>query len=115
MRFAACPVFRALPGELKRTGEPRRRQSGCIGTPALSGNWKPFDIAGTAKTMTATLRLYRFAASVCLGRRRPRAGRERGVFLERVFARLQLHRGFTDADLDNAVGAALTGLIQSAA
>jgi hypothetical protein len=55
MRFAACPVFPALPGELKRTGEPRRRQSGCIGTPALSGNWKPFDIAGTAKTMTAML------------------------------------------------------------
>ena len=40
---------------------------------------------------------------------------KRGVFLERVFARLQLHRGFTDADLDHAVRAALTGLIQSAA
>jgi hypothetical protein len=40
---------------------------------------------------------------------------KRGVFLERVFARLQLHRGFTDADLDEAVCAALTGLIQSAA
>jgi len=38
-----------------------------------------------------------------------------GVFLERVVARLQLHRGFTDADLDDAVRAALTGLIQSAA
>ena len=38
---------------------------------------------------------------------------KRGVFLERVFARL--HRGFTDADLDDAVRAALTGLIQSAA
>jgi hypothetical protein len=40
---------------------------------------------------------------------------KRGVFLERVVARLQLHRGFTDADLDDAVRAALTGLIQSAA
>ena len=28
---------------------------------------------------------------------------KRGVFLERVFARLQLTRGFTDADLDDAV------------
>ena len=40
---------------------------------------------------------------------------KRGVFLERVVARLQLQRGFTDADLDDAVRAALTGLIQSAA
>ena len=40
---------------------------------------------------------------------------KRGVFLDRVFARLQLHRDFTDADLDDAVRAALTGLIQSAA
>ena len=40
---------------------------------------------------------------------------KRGVFLERVFARLQLHHGFTDADLDDAVCVALTGLIQSAA
>jgi hypothetical protein len=40
---------------------------------------------------------------------------ERGIFRERVFARLQLTRGFTDADLDNAVRVALTGLIQSAA
>ena len=40
---------------------------------------------------------------------------KRGVFLDRVFARLQLHRGFTDSDLDDAVRAALTGLIQSAA
>ena len=40
---------------------------------------------------------------------------KRGVFLDRVFARLQLHRGFTDTDLDDAVRAALTGLIQSAA
>jgi hypothetical protein len=29
--------------------------------------------------------------------------------------RLQLHRGFTDADLDDAVRAALTGLVQSVA
>jgi hypothetical protein len=41
--------------------------------------------------------------------------RKRGVFLERVVARLQLQRGFTDADLDDAVRAALTGLVQSAA
>jgi hypothetical protein len=41
--------------------------------------------------------------------------RKRGVFVERVVARLQLQRGFTDADLDDAVRAALTGLIQSAA
>jgi hypothetical protein len=32
---------------------------------------------------------------------------KRGVFLERVFTRLQLQRGFTDADLDDAVRAAL--------
>jgi hypothetical protein len=40
---------------------------------------------------------------------------KRGAFFERVIARLQPHRGFTDADLDDAVRAALTGLIQSAA
>jgi hypothetical protein len=40
---------------------------------------------------------------------------KRRVFIERVVARLQLHRGFTDADLDDAVRAALTGLVQSAA
>ena len=40
---------------------------------------------------------------------------KRGVFVDRVVARLQLQRGFTDADLDDAVRAALTGLIQSAA
>jgi hypothetical protein len=40
---------------------------------------------------------------------------KRGVFLDRVVARLRLYRGFTDADLDDAVHAALTGLIQSAA
>ena len=40
---------------------------------------------------------------------------KRGVFVERVVARLPLQRGFTDADLDDAVRAALTGLIQSAA
>ena len=40
---------------------------------------------------------------------------KRGVFLERVFARLQLHRGFTDADLNDAVRAALSGLVQAAA
>ena len=40
---------------------------------------------------------------------------KRGVFVERVVARLQLQRGFTDADLDDAVRAALTGLIRSAA
>jgi hypothetical protein len=40
---------------------------------------------------------------------------KRGVFFERVVARLRLHRGFTDVDLDDAVHAALTGLIQTAA
>jgi hypothetical protein len=40
---------------------------------------------------------------------------KRGAFLQRIVARLQLQRGFTDADLDDAVRAALTGLIQSAA
>ena len=40
---------------------------------------------------------------------------KRSVFVERVVARLHLQRGFTDADLDDAVRAALTGLIQSAA
>jgi len=37
---------------------------------------------------------------------------KRGVFIERVVARLRLHRGFTDADLDDAVRVTLTGLIQ---
>jgi len=40
---------------------------------------------------------------------------KRRVFLERVVARLQRQRGFTNADLDDAVRAALAGLIQSAA
>jgi hypothetical protein len=40
---------------------------------------------------------------------------KRGVFLERIVARLQRQRGFTNADLDDAVRAALKGLIQSAA
>jgi len=40
---------------------------------------------------------------------------KRRVFIERVVARLQLHHGFTDADLDDAVRTALTGLVQSAA
>jgi hypothetical protein len=40
---------------------------------------------------------------------------KRGVFLERVAARLQRQRGFTNADLDDAVRAALAGLVKSAA
>ena len=41
---------------------------------------------------------------------------KRGVFLERVAARLQLRDPhFTDADLGAAIQTALTGLIQSAA
>jgi hypothetical protein len=40
---------------------------------------------------------------------------KRGIFVERVVARLQLQRGFTDADLDDAVRVALTGLVRSAA
>jgi hypothetical protein len=40
---------------------------------------------------------------------------KRGIFLDRVVARLQLHRGFADADLDEAMRVALTGLIPSAA
>jgi hypothetical protein len=40
---------------------------------------------------------------------------KRGVFLNRLFAHLRLQRGFTDADLDDAVRLALTGLIRSAA
>jgi hypothetical protein len=39
---------------------------------------------------------------------------KRGVFVGRIVARLQLQHGFTDADLDDAVRAALTGLVQSA-
>jgi hypothetical protein len=50
-----------------------------------------------------------------LGRRRQRAVEKRGVFLERVVTGLQPRHDFTDADLDNAVRAALTRLIQSAA
>jgi len=42
--------------------------------------------------------------------------RVENVFLERVAARLRLHGPrFTDADLNAAIQAALTGLIQSAA
>jgi hypothetical protein len=37
------------------------------------------------------------------------------AIIQYVFARLQLRGSFTDADLDNAVRAALTGLVQSAA
>ena len=40
---------------------------------------------------------------------------KRGIFVERVVARLQRQRGFTNADLDDAIRAALKGLIQSAA
>jgi hypothetical protein len=41
---------------------------------------------------------------------------KRGVFLERVAARLRLHGPrFTDADLGAAIRAALIGLVQSAA
>jgi hypothetical protein len=39
---------------------------------------------------------------------------KRGLFFERVVAHLQLHTGFTDIDLDDALHAALTGLIQTA-
>jgi hypothetical protein len=73
------------------------------------------DIAATAETMTAMfaltdsqLRTVRAAAD-----RVP--VEKHGVFLERVIARLRLHRRFTDADLDEAVLSALSGLIQSAA
>ena len=37
------------------------------------------------------------------------------VFLWRISARLQLQRGFNDADVDVAVRAALKGLIQESA
>jgi len=40
---------------------------------------------------------------------------KRRLFVDRVVARLQLQRGFTDADLDDALRAALRGLIRSAA
>ena len=40
---------------------------------------------------------------------------KRGTFVDRVVARLQRQSGFTDADLDDAVRAALQGLVQSAA
>jgi hypothetical protein len=40
---------------------------------------------------------------------------KRGTFVDRVVTRLQRQRAFTDANLDEAVRAALTGLIQSAA
>ena len=40
---------------------------------------------------------------------------KRGIFVERVVARLERQRGFTNADLDDAIRAALKGLIQSAA
>jgi hypothetical protein len=40
---------------------------------------------------------------------------KRALFLERVAARLQLHGRFTDADLDDAVRTALSGLIQESA
>ena len=40
---------------------------------------------------------------------------KRGVFLERVAARLQLRGSFTDLDFDDAVRQALRGLIQESA
>jgi hypothetical protein len=40
---------------------------------------------------------------------------KRGTFVDRVVTRLQRQRGFTDADLDDAVRAALQGLVQSTA
>jgi hypothetical protein len=40
---------------------------------------------------------------------------KRRLFIARVVARLQLQRGFTDADLDDALRAALRRLIPSAA
>ena len=40
---------------------------------------------------------------------------KRRLFIDRVVARLQLQRGFTDADLDDALRAALRRLIRSAA
>ena len=38
---------------------------------------------------------------------------KRGVFLERVFARLQLTRGFTDADFDDAVRDYLVSVVSA--
>ena len=40
---------------------------------------------------------------------------KRGIFLERVAARLALRGRFDDADLDTAVRVALRGLLQGAA
>jgi hypothetical protein len=46
---------------------------------------------------------------------RPLPPDKRDVFLWRVSSRLQLQRGFNDADVDVAVRAALKGLIQESA
>ena len=81
----------------------------------MQGSSGTVDIARAAETMTVMLAftdsqlraVWAAADGVPVEKRR--------VFLERVFARLQLHHGFTDADLDDAVRSALTGLIQSAA
>ena len=76
---------------------------------------KPVDVAGTAETMAAMLAFTDSQLRAVWVAADGVPVEKRGVFLERVFARLQLHHGFTDADLDDAVRGALTGLVQSAA
>jgi hypothetical protein len=71
------------------------------------------DIHHVGKTTWSHARLHRFAASRTTTANV--AVEKRGVFVERIIARLQLQRGFTDADLDDAVRVASTGLIKSAA
>ncbi len=84
------------------------------GPPCLLGGEGAIDIHRLGKTMAAwsPLPIRSFGPS---GSRPTVPFEKRGVFIERVVARLQLQCGFTRADLDDAVRAALTALIQSAA
>ena len=107
------------PGDEKRAGEAGRRQSGAVimsGPPSTGVVLlRVVDVAGTAETMTATLAFTDAQLRIVWAAADGVPVEKRGVFLQRVFARLQMHHGFTDADLEEAVRAALTGLIQSAA
>jgi hypothetical protein len=67
------------------------------------------DIAGVAETMTAMLAFTDSQLRTVWATTDGVPVEKRGVFLERVFARLQLHRGFTDADLDDLPIARATG------
>ena len=90
-------------------------QSGRSNNVIINNNVRSVDIAGVAETMIAVLAFTDSQLRTVWAAADRVAVEKRGVFLERVVARLQLRGSFTDADLNDAVRAALTGLIQSAA